>query len=188
MKKQELIRNIGLATLPLCLAIFTAAWLLFGNPVIAGTLAVVVLAASIYNNFSNYFHEKKREASGVTRHRFKIKKVYQLVAPNDAAAPSLCFETQDGKCFLINGQWIYNEETYGEGAKKYYDADSDIFNCYNKPFSFPSSEFEVWVSNLDNKPYKIVILGDYMEPGETEWKTPGKYYYKSFAVINKEEL
>ena len=189
MKKQEIIKNIVIATIPTCLILFGIGWFIFRNLIAACILPTIFFITSLHSNIGKYLDDKKREAAGVTKHRFKTEKVYELDAPNDAVAPSLYFETRDGDCLLINGQWIYNEETYGEGAKEYYDSEGDdFFNRYKKPYSFPATEFEIWVSNLDNEACRIVVSGDYMEPEATNWKTPEKYYYKRFTLIDKSEL
>ena len=188
MKKQEILRNIGFTTIPLCLVIFVISWLIFRNLIGASILPLIVFIASVYSNIGKYFEDQKRSIVGVTKHKFKANSAYDLIAPNDSVAPSLCLDIGNDKYLLLNGQWLYNDEIYGDESKKYYDEESDIFNCYNKPFSFPSTEFEIWISKLDNQPEKIVVLGDYIEPKEVKWSTPEKYYKDRFSVINKSEL
>jgi hypothetical protein len=188
MNKQELIRNVGIVTIPVCIIIFAIGWFIFRNIIGAAILPLLLFIASVHNNFSKYFDDKKKEAAGVIKRKFKSRKAYDLVAPNDSVAPSLCIEIEDNRYLLLNGQWLYDEETYGEESREYYDEESETFNCYRKPFSFPSTEFEVWISNLDKQPQKIIILGDYIEPKEVRWSTPEEYCNEKFAVIEKHEL
>ncbi len=55
-------------------------------------------------------------------------------------------------------------------------------------YSFPSTEFELWVSNLDGRPAKIVVIGEYLAPKEVSWPTPEKYKNCQHAIIDKKEV
>jgi hypothetical protein len=188
MKKIEIVRNIGLATIPICLAVFVLGWIVFDNVIGALVLPIIIFLLSLYSNIRKFYKDKERDKAGFIKHRFKATKAYILIAPNDYVAPSLCLETENGKYVLLNGQWLYDEAIYGEESKKYYDEDSDIFNCYNAPFSFPCTEFELWISKLDDDPFKILVMGDYIEPEEVNWKTPEKFYDNKYAIIEKDEV
>lgn len=188
MKEKEIIRNIGIGTIPLCLGIFAITWIISRNVIVSAIIPILLFFVSVYSNIGKYFDDKKREKAGVIKLKFNSIKVYELIAPNDSVAPSLCFEINENKYLLLNGQWMYDKEIYGKEAEKYYDSESDIFNCYKKPFSFPANEFEIWISSLDEQPAKIVVLGDYIEPEQVGWRTPKKYCNKQFAIIDKNEL
>ena len=188
MKKTEILRNIVSTTIPISLVVFGLGWLVFRNPIGAAVLPLILFVASLYSNIGKYHDDIKRDSAGVTKKMFKATKAYDLLAPNDSVGPSLCMEIEDEKYLLMNGQWIYNENTYGEEARESYDEESGIFNGYRPPYSFPSTQFEIWVSNLDGKPSRIVVLGDYLEPKEVDWPTPEKYCKCTYAVIEKEEV
>lgn len=188
MKKKEIIRNIALGTLPLCAVLFLPVWLISRSILAASVMASLLFIASLYSNIGRYFDDQKREKAGVTRHTFKTEKVYELNAPDDSVAPSLCFDIEENRRLLLNGQWIYEDNIYGDNAKEFYDAESDIFNRYTAPYSFPADAFEIWTSNLDGRPLRIVVSGDYIEPEQVSWPTPEKYLRKQFAVIDKNEI
>ena len=188
MKKTDILRNLTTTSIPVSLAIFGLGWLIFRNAIGAAVLPTVLFAASLYSNIGRYYDDIKREAAGVTKKKYKARKAYELLAPDDSVGPSLCIDIDDGKYLITNGQWIYDEAIYGEDAKEYYDEESDIFNGYHSPYSFPSTEFEIWVSNLDGSPSKIVVLGEYLSPKEVDWPTPEKHYKSSHAVITKCEI
>ena len=69
-----------------------------------------------------------------------------------------------------------------------YDGESDFFNCYVDPHSFPATEFELWISKLDDQPSRIIVSGDYLEPQQVTWPTPDKYLTSQYATIDKEEI
>lgn len=188
MKKQELIRNIGLVTIPVCIIIFALGWFIFRNTIGAAIFPLLLFTASVHNNFGKYFDDQKKEAAGFVKHQFKSRQAFELVAPNDGVGPSLCIEIEDNQFLLLNGQWLYDDETYGEESREYYDEEIETFNCYKNPFSFPSTEFEVWISIFDKQPNKIIIFGDYLEPKGVRWPTPEAYCNERFAVIEKHEL
>ena len=188
MKKAEILRNIVLATIPISLIVFVIGWLVFDNVTGALVLPAIIFLLSLYSNIGKYFKDKERDHAGYLRHRFKAAKAYDLIAPNDSVAPSILLEIEDGKYLLLNGQWLLDQDMYGEESKKYYDEDSDIFNGYQEPFSFPATEFELWISKLDDEPFKIIVLGTYIEPAEVTWKTPEQYYDSKYAVIDRDEI
>ena len=188
MGKNEILRNIATTTIPISLVLFGLGWLVFRNAIGAAVLPLILFVASLYSNISKYHNDIRKDLAGVTKKIFKATKAFDLLAPNDSIGPSLCMEIEDGKYLLTNGQWIYDESIYGEDAKEYYDEESDIFNGFKPPYSFPSTEFEIWVSNLDGKPSKIVVLGDYLKPKEVNWPTPEKYCKYTHSVIEKKEV
>lgn len=188
MKKNELLRNIGFTTIPVCLVIYGISFYLSGGSIWAAFIPVILLTASIHSNVMKYKDDINIEKAGFTKHLFQIQRVFDLVTPNDSISPSLCLEIENDKYLLLNGQWLYDSEIYGDGAKNNYDSESDIFNCHTGSSSFPSSEFELWVSNLDRKPHRIVTKGEYIEPEVVSWETPEKYYDKMFAVISRSEI
>ncbi len=188
MKKNEILRNLATATIPICAVVFLAGWFIFRNVVGAAILPIVLLVASIYSNIGKYYEDIKRDIAGITKKKYKATKAYELIAPNDSVDPSLCMEIEDDKYLLTNGQWIFDDEIYGENASNYYDEDSDIFNCYSFPYSFPSTEFELWISKLDGRPIRIVVLGEYLAPEIVNWPTPEKYCEDNHVVIDRTEV
>lgn len=188
MKKKEIIRNIAAGTIPLCAILFLFVWFISRSILAASIMAVLIFIASLYSNIGRHFEDKKKEKAGVTRYTFKVEKVYQLDAPDDGVAPSLCFDIDENRCLLLNGQWIYEDYVYGDNSKEFYDAESNIFNCYRAPYSFPANAFEILISNLDDRPVKIVVSGDYIEPEPVNWPTPKKYLKKQFVIIKKSEI
>ena len=188
MKKAEIPRNIVIATVPICLIVFAIGWFAFDNVTGALVLPIIIFLLSLYSNIGKFFKDKERDKAGFIRHRFKAAKAYDLIAPNDSVAPSILLELEDEKYLLLNGQWLLDQDIYGEESKQYYEEDSDIFNGYKEPFSFPATEFELWVSKLDDEPCKIIVLGTYIEPAEVTWKTPEQYYDRKYAVIDRDEI
>ncbi len=189
MKKTEILRNIATTSFPISLVIFGFGWLVFKNLIGAAVLPAILFVASLYSNIGKYIDDIKRESAGFMKTKFKVTKVFELLAPDDSVGPSLCMEIDDDKFLLTNGQWIYDEDIYGKDAKKYREGDSsDIFNGYLPPYSFPSTEFELWVSHLDGRPAKIVVIGEYLAPKEVSWPTPEKYKNCNHAIIDKKEV
>jgi hypothetical protein len=188
MKKSDLIRNIGFTSVPLSLVIFGAGWLIFHHIIFAAILPVIFLFASIKSNIGKYKDDKKKEKAGFTKHTFSVRKAFDLAAPNDSIGPSLCLEVDDNKFVLLNGQWLYESEIYGEDAQKFHDRESHFFNCHLNPHSFPASEFELWISRLDDEPHRIIVKGAYIEPEKVTWQTPENFWHKNFAIIDKSEI
>ena len=188
MKKSEIFKNIMTVTIPVSLVIFGLGWLVFRNLTGAALLPLILFVASLYSNIGKYHDDLKRDSAGVTKKMYNATKAYELMAPDDSVGPSLCIEIEDEKYLLFNGQWIYDENIYGDDAGEYYDEDSDIFNGYTPPYSFPSTKFEIWVSNLDDEPSRIIVLGNYLAPEEVSWPTPEKYCDCTHAEIEKEEV
>jgi hypothetical protein len=188
MKKNEIVKNISLVTIPVCLVLFVLGWLVFRNIWGAAVIPVILFAASLRSNIGRYFDDIKRDEAGVTKRKFKAVRAFDLLAPNDSVGPSLCLDIGDDKYLLLNGQWLYEDEIYGEGVHKYYDGESDFFNCFVAPHSFPATEFELWISNLDDQPCRIIVSGDYLEPEEVTWPTPENYHTAQYAIIDKKEI
>lgn len=188
MKKTEIIRNLATATVPISLVLFGIGWLVFKSMLAALVLPVILFIASLYSSIGKYLDDIKRTSSGVTKRKFSATAAFELMAPDDSVGPSLCMDIGDGSYLLINGQWIYDDEIYGEDARKYFDQESDIFNGYQSPYSFPATEFELWLSNLDGKPMKLVVSGDYLTPRPVSSPTPEKYWRCSHAIIDKDEV
>lgn len=188
MKKNEIVGNLVTTTIPISLVLFGLGWFVFRNAIGASVLPLILFVASLYSNIGKYHDDIKRDSAGVTKKIFKATKAYYLLAPNDSVGPSLCMEIGDDKYLLTNGQWIYDENIYGKDAREYYDENDDIFNGFRPPYSFPSTEFEIWVSNLDGKPSKVVVLGDYLKPKEVNWPTPEKYCKCTHTVIERKEV
>ena len=187
MKKEEIFKNIAFVTLPLSLGISTIGFLILKSVPLSIMLGCVFFAASLKSNISKYYHDIQREKAGVTRHAFNARRVFDLVPIGDLG-PALCFELDGENFLLVNGHWIFSEDTYGEEAKKYYDEESDFFNGYKKPYSFPAASFEIWTSNLDNRPVKISITGDYLQPEQVAWELPRKFIDTRFAVVKQSEI
>ncbi len=188
MKKTEILKNLAAATIPVSLALFGIGWLVFRNVAFAAALPIIFFTASLRSNICKYRKDIKRESAGVTKKKYKATRAYELLAPDDSVGPSICMEIENDKYLLMNGQWIYERNMYGEDAREYHDEESDYFNGYNPPYSFPSTEFEIWVSNLDGQPSNIIVLGEYLAPTEVNWPTPERYWRNSYTVIDKAEL
>jgi hypothetical protein len=188
MTNKEMIRNIGFTTIPVCLVIFGLGWLLSRNIIIASILPLTVFLLSLYSNIGKFKDDIRKERAGFTQKAIKIKNAFELIAPNDSISPSLCLQLDDENCLILNGQWLYESETYGEEARKYYDEESQLFNGHLPPYAFPSSEFDLWISNLTNKPHKITVQGEYIEPMEVAWKTPEISYNQEHTFMRLSEI
>lgn len=83
-----------------------------------------------------------------------------LISDNE---PILAFDIGDGKILYLQGQWLYDEKTYGAPARE-GDPHEEFINGLPEPYSFPSSEFTI--SRLPNcgEVLRIQVTGKYLAP------------------------
>ncbi len=163
-------------------------WLLSRSIIIASILPLSVFLLSLYSNWGKFIDDIRKEKAGFTQKTITIKNAFELIAPNDAISPSLCLQLDEENCLILNGQWLYASETYGAEAPQYYDEESPILNGHLPPYAFPSSAFDLWISNLTHKPHKITVQGDYIEPIEVAWNTPELSYNREHTVMRLSEI
>jgi hypothetical protein len=187
MKKDELLKNLSTVTIPASIVIFAIVFLISKKPYVASAITLLFLSASIYSNIGKYREDKKRERAGFTQYKFRTNKVYEMVTPGDLG-PALCFEIENERYLLLVGQWIFDGKMYDDKARPFLDEESNYFNGYKEPYSFPSREFEIWTSNLDGKPVKINILGEYLEPEKINCDVPQNFLDKRFGVIERNQI
>lgn len=187
MTTKRLIKNVALTTIPTSIALFSAIYFLTKNINWAVSIPALLLGASVYSNIVKFKKDKSRQAAGISKQIFKSEKVYDLITEGDLG-PALCFELENEKYLLINGQWIFSPDIYGDEMQKYYLEDSIYFNGYSSPYSFPARQFEIWTSEVDGKPIRINITGAYLEPEKIPCELPRKFADKYLALLNKEEI
>ncbi len=189
MKKKELFKNIVFGTIPTCLIIFVFLMMISHKHLLkASVLPIILFAVSLISNMRKYYRDIRKDQAGYTKHTYEVKNVYELFNLNNAYNPSLCLDIGHNKYLILNGQWMLNNAIYGEDLARDKDHDDDIFNYLKNPYSFPSTKFELWISNLDNEPSQIKVLGNYIVPKQVNLQTPTKYGAMPFTVIDQNEL
>lgn len=187
MTKNRLFKNIAFTSIPTSIVIFAILYFITKNINLSVIVPVLFLGASGYSNFAKFKQDIRRQATGISKQQFKSEKVYDLITTGDLG-PALCFELGNEKYLIVNGQWIFDPDIYGEEAQKYHEEDSTFFNGYKRPFSFPAKEFEIWTSDLDGNPIRLNIIGEYLEPEEIQCELPPKFADLRFAVVSAKEL
>lgn len=110
----------------------------------ASVLPIILFAVSLISNMRKYYHDIRKDQAGYTKHTYEVKNVYELFNLNNAYNPSLCLDIGHNKYLILNGQWLFCNNIYGEDLISYKDGDGDIFNGLQHPYSFPSTKFELW--------------------------------------------
>lgn len=99
--------------------------------------------------------------------------------------PALVFRLDERRLLLLQGNWLFNGETYGaDSDRSLDDMDPEFFNGLRTPHSFPSSSFVVTRFPLSRQIAAIRVDGEYVAPRTLRVK----YAEKHCSVLSDCEI